>query len=450
MLSDPHNSYENGYCGCGEPCPTLKSWEAHRGRISDVSTQDEHAQPMPVLNDGPSIQSLVQADLEERERIGVQRYGTKLQAHNGRDALRDLYEELLDGACYVRQVMEERNISAEPVEDGGLRDLIAQAMAAHPMLSNGYNDRPGWYLENGEVDAVLAVVAPVLAGKDLDLQVYAANFEEIQRQLAEMIDADEQTPIPELLTKVRAELDLRFATRQQYAEERDEAVAANTRLRAELERAGERLASLSTAFGFLGEVLGVDADDIDHYGMVNQVAELQRARDRLRAELDALKAKAVVLPDNWKTQLSWLFDVRQADAWTKVTRLVEMWQGKRNGTADPLPATEATDPPPSCPECLCAAPFHKTSCAGDGYRARPADAPATPTEPRVWRKGDPEPPIGTTVRTRNGRVIQRRSRDSASTSVWADVSGHWSTWTYWSNNHGPLTEVSVDQAGGRS
>ena len=84
----------------------------------DVSTQDEHAQPMPVPNDRPSIQSLVQADLEQRERIGVQRYGTTLQAHNGRDALRDLYEELLDGACYARQVMEERDT---PTVDGDVR-----------------------------------------------------------------------------------------------------------------------------------------------------------------------------------------------------------------------------------------------------------------------------------------------------------------------------------------
>lgn len=56
-----------------------------------------------------SIQALVRADLEERERLGVERYGTPLRAHNGRDGLMDLYEELLDAACYARQLIEERD-----------------------------------------------------------------------------------------------------------------------------------------------------------------------------------------------------------------------------------------------------------------------------------------------------------------------------------------------------
>jgi len=35
---------------------------------------------------------MVIADIEARRQVGVQRYGTALQAHNGRDALRDAYE----------------------------------------------------------------------------------------------------------------------------------------------------------------------------------------------------------------------------------------------------------------------------------------------------------------------------------------------------------------------
>lgn len=66
-------------------------------------------QPMPTPNDHPSIQSRVRTDLEHREQVGIQRYGSPLQPFNGRDALRDLYEELLDGACYARQAMEERD-----------------------------------------------------------------------------------------------------------------------------------------------------------------------------------------------------------------------------------------------------------------------------------------------------------------------------------------------------
>lgn len=67
-------------------------------------------QPMPTPNDSISIQHLVREDLFAREQIGRERYGTSLQAHNGRDALRDAYEEALDLACYLRQVIEERGV----------------------------------------------------------------------------------------------------------------------------------------------------------------------------------------------------------------------------------------------------------------------------------------------------------------------------------------------------
>jgi hypothetical protein len=74
-------------------------------------------QPLPVPNGTPTIQSLVRADLELREQVGVHRYGTALQARNGRDAARDLYEELLDATCYLRQVLVER-IHARQALDG--------------------------------------------------------------------------------------------------------------------------------------------------------------------------------------------------------------------------------------------------------------------------------------------------------------------------------------------
>jgi hypothetical protein len=73
-----------------------------------VTTAKIVDQPPPVQNDRPAIQDLVIADVEERKRIGMQRYGTLLKPHNGRDALVDLYQEILDAAQYVRQEIEER------------------------------------------------------------------------------------------------------------------------------------------------------------------------------------------------------------------------------------------------------------------------------------------------------------------------------------------------------
>jgi hypothetical protein len=48
-------------------------------------------------------------DIAERREHGIRTYGTPLQAHNGRDALRDAYEEALDLAMYLRQAIAERD-----------------------------------------------------------------------------------------------------------------------------------------------------------------------------------------------------------------------------------------------------------------------------------------------------------------------------------------------------
>lgn len=66
------------------------------------------AQSAPTPNDRVAIQDLVIADIQERKRMGIEKYGTPLQAHNGRDALVDAYQEALDLCQYLRQAIEER------------------------------------------------------------------------------------------------------------------------------------------------------------------------------------------------------------------------------------------------------------------------------------------------------------------------------------------------------
>jgi hypothetical protein len=66
------------------------------------------SQPPPLLVAGPDIVDLVQTDLGDRKRLGAERYGTPLRAHNGRDALVDAYEEALDLVIYLRQAIAER------------------------------------------------------------------------------------------------------------------------------------------------------------------------------------------------------------------------------------------------------------------------------------------------------------------------------------------------------
>lgn len=66
-------------------------------------------QPSPKPNNNPEVYKLFTKDLETRYQIGLQRYGVALQAFNGRDALRDAYEEAIDLAFYLRQAIYERD-----------------------------------------------------------------------------------------------------------------------------------------------------------------------------------------------------------------------------------------------------------------------------------------------------------------------------------------------------
>lgn len=47
-----------------------------------------------------------------RRLVGIQRYGTPLQPFNGRDAIRDTREELLDAIVYLEQAAPEGLILA--------------------------------------------------------------------------------------------------------------------------------------------------------------------------------------------------------------------------------------------------------------------------------------------------------------------------------------------------
>lgn len=67
-------------------------------------------------------------DMTDRDNIGRERYGTPLQPHNGRDALVDCYQELLDGAVYLRQAIEENQL------DGGSIMVLGNLNASYHRL----------------------------------------------------------------------------------------------------------------------------------------------------------------------------------------------------------------------------------------------------------------------------------------------------------------------------
>lgn len=65
-------------------------------------------QPAPQASQG-DVWLLVMDDMTDRRAVGIERYHTPLQVNNGRDALIDLYQELLDAVVYTRQLIAERD-----------------------------------------------------------------------------------------------------------------------------------------------------------------------------------------------------------------------------------------------------------------------------------------------------------------------------------------------------
>lgn len=53
------------------------------------------------------------ADIKARDAYGQRKYRTRLQPFNGRDALRDAYEEALDCVVYLKQALYERDHGKE-------------------------------------------------------------------------------------------------------------------------------------------------------------------------------------------------------------------------------------------------------------------------------------------------------------------------------------------------
>jgi hypothetical protein len=67
-------------------------------------------EPSPVPGNSPSMHDLVIADIQSRKDFGLSKYGTILQTFNGRDGLKDAYEEVIDLIVYLRQKLEEEKV----------------------------------------------------------------------------------------------------------------------------------------------------------------------------------------------------------------------------------------------------------------------------------------------------------------------------------------------------
>lgn len=65
-------------------------------------------QKMPVATEGPHMHDIAAQLLDARKQLGISRYGQPLQPFNGRNAVQDVLEEVLDSAAYIAQVAWEQ------------------------------------------------------------------------------------------------------------------------------------------------------------------------------------------------------------------------------------------------------------------------------------------------------------------------------------------------------
>jgi hypothetical protein len=56
-----------------------------------------------------NVWELVLADMRQRDAFGFSKYKRHLAPHDGRDTLRDAYEEALDLCVYLRKALYERD-----------------------------------------------------------------------------------------------------------------------------------------------------------------------------------------------------------------------------------------------------------------------------------------------------------------------------------------------------
>jgi hypothetical protein len=95
-----------------------------------------------VLPDGDESevddQTLLIRDIEERRRLGVQRYGQGHRPFNGRSTLRDAYEERLDELVYFRSILR----MADATRDD-LVVVVEQALAKAGLGIHGDYEKSG-------------------------------------------------------------------------------------------------------------------------------------------------------------------------------------------------------------------------------------------------------------------------------------------------------------------
>ena len=99
-------------CGNCDNNTTCKSCRPGEVWCSGWSSKNQRPAATPEPMSKPGLDNVlpeVKKDLDARDRLGIMKYKTSLQTHDGRDALNDAYQEALDLVMYLKQAIMERD-----------------------------------------------------------------------------------------------------------------------------------------------------------------------------------------------------------------------------------------------------------------------------------------------------------------------------------------------------
>lgn len=116
----------------------------------------ERDQQLPVPH-GMDVQAMMIAAIKERRQHGVRKYGQPLRSEDGRDTLRDLYEELLDAWSYAAKLLIQRDgtlpfVNAADEPRPTVAGLVRPPVGEHDAEFNDLQD----YLEGDRATAQAA------------------------------------------------------------------------------------------------------------------------------------------------------------------------------------------------------------------------------------------------------------------------------------------------------
>jgi hypothetical protein len=106
------------------------------------SLMDSAKPEPPPSGKGKIVYPMVLEDIRKRAKMGKEKYNTYLRVFNGRSAIKDLYDELLDGVQYIRQHIEEMESPIELEKIAHRVGWVAGIIDGEGCLSaSGHRDR---------------------------------------------------------------------------------------------------------------------------------------------------------------------------------------------------------------------------------------------------------------------------------------------------------------------